>query len=226
MMNTKINQVECISSLIDGDVTDTQLDAVLSGMKTRVDLQAQSQWAMYHQIGDVLRSEELGCSMSVGFNDKFSRLLDQEPVIFAPNIRETNKVQESINSTIIGVALKSYLPRYVAITSIAAAVMVAFIMTPQILPLINQSNSSPVGLLTKHEAVNPKVETNVQLAKNHDDGEKVAEFAPTLMDQVEMLRDPTLDSYLMAHQKASPAFAHSGRYVKKANIDPSKENEK
>lgn len=225
-MNTKIKQDECISSLVDGELTDAQLDAVLSGMKTGRDQHAQSQWDTYHKIGDVLRSEELDCAMSDGFADKFSRLLDQEPVIFAPINIDANKTQESDRSFNLNLALKSYLPRYVAMTSIAAAVMVAFIMTPQILPLLNHGSPSPVGLLTKNEPAASKGDVNVQLAKNHESGEKVDEFAPTLMDQVEMLRDPTLDSYLMAHQKASPAFAHSGRYVKKANIDPTKEAEK
>ena len=41
-----------------------------------------------------------------------------------------------------------------------------------------------------------------------------------------MLRDPRLDSYLLAHQKASPSLDNGARYIQRANVTSSTESEK
>jgi hypothetical protein len=69
-----------------------------------------------------------------------------------------------------------------------------------------------------------KLATNSNL--NTSQISKDAEFAPKLENQVEMLRDPRLDSYLLAHQKVSPSLDNGARYIQRANVVSSTEAEK
>lgn len=217
-MNTTINRRELISSMVDSEVTDEQFASTYALLKDSVNDQTESIWDTYHQIGDVLRSDELDLTLSDDFSVKFSQLLDQEPVVIAPQ-RISSVTLPQVGGTVP--TSNHYFSRYVAMTSIAAAVMVAFIMTPQILPLLG--NTINHDLQTVKKETSNTVDTSqppmVQLANNHESSSKEPEFAPKLMNQIEMLRDPNLDSYLMAHQKVSPSFANNGRYVKKANIE-------
>lgn len=217
-MNTTINRRELISSMVDSEVTDEQFASTYALLKDSVNDQTESIWDTYHQIGDVLRSDELDLTLSDDFSVKFSQLLDQEPVVIAPQ-RTVSVILPQVGRAVP--TSNHYFSRYVAMTSIAAAVMVAFIMTPQILPLLG--NTINHDLQTVKKETSNTVDTSqppvVQLANNHESSSKEPEFAPKLMNQIEMLRDPNLDSYLMAHQKVSPSFANNGRYVKKANIE-------
>lgn len=230
-MNTTSNHNARISSMVDGDMTDEEFASVYALLKEGGDeqiLATRATWDMYHQIGDVLRSDELDLRLSDSFSTKMAHLLEQEPSILVPNVNVSakdsdTKTDKDTQVALAEIALKGNKSRYMAMTSIAAAVMVAFVMTPQILPLLGnkvQNNVQAVQTAPTKEFQVPAV----QLANNRESSEQLTEFAPSLANQVELLRDPNLDSYLMAHQKASPAFANNGRYVKKANIDTSHSN--
>jgi sigma-E factor negative regulatory protein RseA len=231
-MNTMTKQNEQLSSLLDGELSDEQVDAVLHRMKAQGGHAFQATWDIYQQIGDVLRSDQLATPLSADFSSKFSVLLDAEPVILAPRAHRTSTVHNTdqvnhVAGTISNVHAKPLIARYVAMTSMAAAVIVAFVMTPQIIPMLDTSgsvNSPMVKVEPQDFSITPVV--NVQMAANSnatvttgiDSQGKEIEFAPKLKNQVEMLRDPRLDSYLMAHQKASPSLDNTGRYVTHANV--------
>jgi sigma-E factor negative regulatory protein RseA len=219
----KTNHDELISSMLDGELTDVQLDALLNRLKSDEGKQILASWDQYHQVGDVLRSEDLAVPLSTDFSNKFSALLDAEPVILAPkaNTAVANKTGESLSKS-----------PYFAISSVAAAVMVAFIMAPQILPLL-RPQAAPDAQMAKVDSADGFAAPGVKLASNasasgHASGndKKELEFAPKLENQVEMLRDPILDSYLLAHQKVSPSFDNGARYIKRANVVSSSESEK
>lgn len=221
----KMNHDELISSMLDGELTDVQLDAVLLRLKSDEGKQIQATWDQYHQVGDVLRSEDLAVSFSEDFSKKFSALLDAEPVILAPK-----------SNTVVANTAKHGLSKspYFAISSVAAAVMVAFIMAPQILPLL-RPQATPEAQMAKVDQADGFATPGVKLASNasasvsghaNSNDKKELEFAPKLENQVEMLRDPILDSYLLAHQKVSPSFDNGARYIKRANVVSSSESEK
>jgi sigma-E factor negative regulatory protein RseA len=219
----KTNHDELISSMLDGELTDAQLDAVLTRLKSDEGKQIQATWDQYHQLGDVLRSEDLAVPLSADFSQKFSALLDAEPVILAPkSYTPAAKVAKET---------KSKAP-YFAISSMAAAVMVAFIMAPQIIPLL-RPQAAPDAQMAKVDQTDGFAAPGVKLASNasasghaNSNDKKELEFAPKLENQVEMLRDPILDSYLLAHQKVSPSFDNGARYIKRANVVSSSESEK
>ncbi|MBY0574951.1 MAG: sigma-E factor negative regulatory protein [Undibacterium sp.] len=218
-MNVKINQHEDLSSMADGELTDAQMDALLGNLKHGESGALRTSWDLYHQIGDILRSDDLDVPLSHQFSQKISARLAQEPSILAPQAKTK--------------ATRSYAP-YAAITSLAAMLMVAFVMAPQIIPLLQGGNGA-AAQVASNEAKESFAAAKVTLASNHEEARayantnhnaQEAEFAPKLENQVEMLRDARLDSYLQAHQKVSPALDNSGRYIQRANIVSNTETEK
>jgi len=84
-MNTKNMTHEKISAFADGEGTDSQIDAALAALSSdEGDGAAREHWAMYHQIGDALRSDELAITMSPDFMTRMNARLEQEPSNFAP----------------------------------------------------------------------------------------------------------------------------------------------
>lgn len=215
MMN-KSNHDELISSVLDGETSDTQLDLLLARMKGNEGLEVREHWECYHEIGDVLRSDDLAISFSTDFSKKMSALLEAEPTIVAPQINSTETQKLQVQKT-----------KYWALTSVAATVMLGFLMAPQIIPLLRSSSTADMTI-AKQEATDPFAGAGVKMAANSNLGQtsKDMEFAPKLENQVEMLRDPRLDSYLLAHQKVSPSLDNGARYIQRANVVSSSDSEK
>jgi sigma-E factor negative regulatory protein RseA len=224
------NQNERVSSMLDGELGDAEMDLVLASFKTPAGKHLQAEWDIYHEIGDVLRSEELDASLSKNFSTRFSARLEQEPVLLAPK-RSNEEKPESVQAVLANVHTirSTATARYVAITSIAAMVMVAFIMAPQVIPLLNGANNSTTQL-TRSEVTDAATPASIKLATNSSSANFTAtkdlEFAPKLENQVEMLRDPRLDSYLLAHQRVAPTLDNGARYIKPANVVAKGEVEK
>jgi sigma-E factor negative regulatory protein RseA len=217
MMN-KRNHDELISSVIDGEATELQLDELLSRLKGEEGLQVKATWERYQELGDVLRSDDLAVTFSPDFSDKFSDLLAAEPIVLAP--------QKSVNQSSLSLDKGTKKSAYWAITSVAATVMLGFLMAPQIIPLLNPIGTSDISM-SKAEKSDPFAVSGVKLASNANssvntssnvNSNKESEFAPKLENQVEMLRDPRLDSYLLAHQKVSPSFDNGARNIQRANV--------
>ena len=214
----KRNHDELISSIIDGEATELQLDELLSRLKGEEGVQVKATWERYQELGDVLRSDDLAVTFSPDFSDKFSDLLAAEPIVLAP--------QKSVNQSSLSLDKGTKKSDYWAITSVAATVMLGFLMAPQIIPLLNPIGTSDISM-SKAEKSDPFVVSGVKLASNANssvntssnvNSNKESEFAPKLENQVEMLRDPRLDSYLLAHQKVSPSFDNGARNIQRANV--------
>jgi sigma-E factor negative regulatory protein RseA len=208
-MKTDHIQFDNISAMMDGELSDAQWESALARLSDANNHDGNNTWELYHQIGDVLRSDDLAVTLSSGFSTRFSALLDAEPVILAPKF---DPVRESPTPTNVVNIKQPRVSRYVAMTSMAAAAAVAFFMAPQIVPLFGaQSNS---GMLVSKNEQPTKVPTDgIQLASNSNIPE--VQYKPN--EQIDMLRDPRLDSYLMAHQKFSPSIGNGTQFVTRAN---------
>ncbi|WP_162041317.1 sigma-E factor negative regulatory protein [Undibacterium sp. YM2] len=214
-MNKSTNQHESISAMADGELSDAQLDSLLASLN---EAESKDAWEIYHQIGDVLRSEELAVTFSADFSQRFSAKLNAEPVILAPSTMQKTDSQDKQRK-------HKFLGAYAAVASMAAAAVFAFIMIPQLqsfqtkpdaasqissravtpgsVQLANHSGNQSGNTL----AANEQTRQPAQLAQGSD--KKVAEL--------DMLRDPRIDSYLMAHQRFSPAINNGAQYVTHAN---------
>ena len=68
-----------ISALMDGELTDTELEASLRALHDGGE--ALETWRRYHLISDALRDTQL---LSSGFSTRFSERLEREATILAP----------------------------------------------------------------------------------------------------------------------------------------------
>lgn len=204
-MNTSTTQHESISALADGELDDAPLDAVLASLQVAGSRQT---WELYHQIGDVLRSDDLALKLSPDFATRFSAMLEAEPVIFAPNaLAKDPAATASRRNNYFGWAA----------AGMTAAAMFALVLAPQLQHTLG-GDSAPAIQISKA----PQAEGGVQLASNSGKTANLVASADTrdtakkLDEQPDMLRDPRIDSYLMAHQRFSPAISNGTQYVTRA----------
>jgi sigma-E factor negative regulatory protein RseA len=213
IMKTENTQNLSISSLLDGELSDAQLDSALASLGDAGNPDGRATWELYHQIGDVLRSDDLAIALSPDFSARFSALLDAEPVVLAPKLRVV--ATPLADAPVLAASpRKQGIARYIAMTSMALAASVAFFMAPQILPMLD-GQTSPALRMSKAEAPRNLAPAGIQLASNAP--ESAPEPSAQAEGQIEMLRDPRLDSYLLAHQKFSPSMSNGAQYVTRAN---------
>lgn len=83
-MNSGDNIRAQVSSLADGELDAAQAKRLLQQMHGD---EERATWALYHQIGDVIRSEAMAEPMSADFAGRFSARFASEPVLLAPKRR-------------------------------------------------------------------------------------------------------------------------------------------
>ncbi|HTD05506.1 sigma-E factor negative regulatory protein [Undibacterium sp.] len=206
MMKIDTNKQEYISALLDGELPSQECEMALAEAAHG----GKQAWEMYHQIGDVLRSDELAVKLSVDFSARFAALLDAEPVILAPKPRPLAEPPEMPAVAVNGALLKSRFSWNVAIASMAAAAAVAFVMVPQITSMFGNTPNGGLQLakVNDHAGRSPAQQHDaVQLVA--DAGVSESQSRPA--DEPEMLRDPRIDSYLLAHQRFSPAISNAAQ---------------
>lgn len=74
-MDTNKKNRELISALCDGEIPDPDQELALAALDTP---DGQQAWALFHQIGDVLRAEGAP-DLSPGFAERLAARLDAEP---------------------------------------------------------------------------------------------------------------------------------------------------
>lgn len=191
-MNTKEMTREKISAMADGELPSEHVDIVLAALRNN---EGKTDWDIYHQIGDMLRSDDMAVELSPEFSARLSAYLDAEPTIIAPVA--INRGQKTCkNPVLTGKGKRWALP---SMAAAAAMATVAFFTTPQLMVALNG------GAETADSAVKPASGANVSI---------VAASAP---DGV-VLRDPRIDDYLMAHQRISPSVYSTAQFARSANF--------
>lgn len=235
-----------LSGMMDGELSDAQIDQMLARMSS--DPALRQSWDEYHVVGDAIASDDLAMTLSDDFMIKMRARLEQEPVVLAPKqmrAPSSSELQDAQSGAGFGGKLSgTRISLSLALTSVAATVMLTLLMVPQITTLLQ--HSQPSSSLAKVDGQDASFSTQIKLANNTNNTNNASgtasvnanpaasasganrdtEFAPRLENQVEMLRDPRLDSYLLAHQKVSPTLDNGGRYIKRANVTASSDTEK
>lgn len=180
-IDTSTMAKENISVLVDGELNATEMDKVLSSL---YDSQEKETWALYHQIGDVLRSDEMDVSLSSDFSLKMHNLLENEPLIMVPSHKKLRgKFAQFQHKSI----------KKVVASSMAAVAALAFVVVN-----VNQKDGVPdeanvVATADNSAATNG---TSNNLALVSDD------------------QDSSLDDYMLAHSRFSPSFYGAAQYVR------------
>lgn len=150
--------------------------------------EGRAAWDEYHRIGDALRSDELSVPMSADFSARMFARLDDEPTIMVPAIKQAV------------VARKSAAKRFAMPGMAAAAVaVVAFLAVPNMVPQQPATVASAPVVATVASA-SPEAVTTVA------------------SDEGEVLRDPRIDDYLLAHQRFSPSVYSTAQYARSATF--------
>ena len=207
-MNTKDMTQEQISALADGELSSAYIDMALAALR-----QAESRdtWDVYHQIGDILRSDDMALNMSSDFSARMAARLDAEPTIIAAPLAVTAQPSEQIavgggQPVHISVAggrrsIKRFALPGMAAAAVAAA---AFIISPQLAVV---SAPAPAAVATPQLA----------LASNAGD-------VRVMTHAGEVLRDSRMDEYLSAHQRFSPSLYSAAQYARPAKFAPDADN--
>ncbi|WP_050476684.1 sigma-E factor negative regulatory protein [Herbaspirillum rhizosphaerae] len=207
-MDTKEISREQISALADGELVDAHVNVALAVLRQP---EEQITWDLYHQIGDVLRSDEMAFSLSEGFAAKMSARLDAEPAIIAPQLNAVAAEQIIVPAAANGGSARRRFVRRFAMpgAAVAAAVVaVVFVTSPQqSVTMANNGAATSTVLAPAGSGV-----TTVAASSSPQSAVQVSSLA----QQGEVARDPRIDDYLLAHQRFSPSMYSSVQYARSA----------
>ena len=219
-MDTKEISREQISALADGELVDAHVSMALAGLRQP---EEQVTWDLYHQIGDVMRSEEMAFSLSDGFAAKMSARLDAEPTIIAPQLATTAAeqiivpvaVNDATASNVVSLmpTRKRFVRRFVMPGAAAAAAIVAVVLVAGQQQTTTLASAPAPVVSTVATATVPSAITTVAATSSVPQG--VASIN-SLAQQGEVARDPRIDDYLLAHQRFSPSMYSSAQYARSA----------
>lgn len=204
MKKSKIMQ-EHISALMDAELTDEQVVAILASQ----DQEMRKTWETYHQIGDVLRSEEMAVGMRPDFAARLAARLDAEPVIVAPAMAASRKQRRAAAS--LSFPGRFAVPAMVAATIAAVAIFAGTSLNgdetglEQVTP-----HAAPAGARVVADSAKTLPKEAMMQARLDMPAAGSAEEHP----QEVILRDPHIDEYLMAHQRFAPSVYSTAPYTR------------
>jgi len=207
-MNTKEITQEQISALADGELSGAYVDMALAALRHN---EGRATWDVYHQIGDIMRSDDMALSLSPDFTSRMFARLDAEPAMIAAPLAVVPVVAEQIvinnGSAAIGKrSMKRFaLPSMAAAAAVAA---VAFITVPQMMS-VNHKSANPPMLSASQMTLASNSNVNVGYG---------TQMVATSTGDTEVLRDPRIDEYLAAHQRFSPSLYSTEQYARSATF--------
>ena len=203
-METKNMTQEQISALVDNELPDEHVNLALAALRQD---DGRAAWDAYHQIGDILRSDEMAHEFSPDFNASLMARLDAEPTIVAP---QAKPVPEQPPLMAVGGAPVRSFRRFAAPTAVAAVAVLALIASPQLMVAL-KGGPAKDKILTQMVISNDKSGPLEQVALR-----EMTVSTPTQNGVV--LRDPKIDEYLLAHQRFSPAWNSTAQYARSATF--------
>lgn len=217
-MNTKKITREQVSALTDGELDPLSADAALESLG---DNSSRKEWELYHRIGDLLRSEDMATPLSAGFAARMAARLEAEAPhsTILPSELEEQRVSDRSAPVWAGgmlAAVRRYLLPGMAGT---AALLVAVMMAPQWMKGTPDSGDMSLAVqvpaqkeIVKNAAIIPIVAPeNVAMPA-------AVSNSQILVAEDDIVRDPRIDQYLMAHQRFSPSAHSSSQFARSANF--------
>ena len=203
-MKTNNMNNESVSAFADGEIDNAQLEAMMLECRQEQHLEA---WDIYHQIGDILRSDEMAQNCSANFNKKLAAQLALEPTYFLPAAPGLHHRSQGIASdpTIQRSSRRRYARSSRLISGIAAGAAVLYFGGAYLVEG-NGKNDATNGLTA---SMRQQVGSGLTLAK-------ATQVAAS--NRVVVLRDPQIDAYLIAHQQFSPSLYSTAQFARAASF--------
>jgi sigma-E factor negative regulatory protein RseA len=206
-METKNMTQEQISALLDSELSDAHIEVALAALRHS---EGRATWDVYHQIGDVLRSDDMAQAPSKDFMARMMARLDEEPPILAPPVsRQTEQQLAQANGAMFSPRLK----RLAFPSAMAAALVCALVFAPQMMKS------------SKSDVVEPS-ETVVLPASPGGANSVIATTANSSQQEGTVLRDPRYNQYLLAHQRFSPSWNSTAQYARSATYTVTSDTDK
>ena len=186
-LNNNTSQIqEQISAFMDGECQSHETSVALASLRQEA---YQKDWEIYHQIGDILKSNEMGIRVSEDFNSRLNaRLRSTEP--------DPHKISQ-------------FLPKHqhLRIVYALAAMLTLFaILIPRFAGNDGAEVAAPY-LTAQFTSTNfPSHSDATLIAAGQKDVSTRSDSEP------DMLRDPLIDSYLAAHQRYSSSMVSAVEY--------------
>lgn len=221
-MDTKVTTREQISALADGELSSEEMTIALAALRSSE--RERQAWEVYHQIGDVLRSEDMGVSLSAGFSARMNALLEAEPAIVAPQApaEEAAKPMVAGQPAAANGDHRAQRPRRLGrfalpgAAAAAAAIAAVFVAMPQQAVVTADSKAvAPTTQVALAPVSVPSAITSVSAGGTNASGSQNVNQLSTLAQQGEVKRDPRIDDYLFAHQRFSSSYS-SAQYARSA----------
>jgi sigma-E factor negative regulatory protein RseA len=213
-METNDMTQEQISALLDSELGDAHIEGALASLRRS---EGRTTWDVYHQIGDVLRSEEMAQDLSLGFTSRLLSRLDEEPPILAP-MKQAEPQPAQLQQAASG---GSRMRRFAMPLAIAAAAVFAIVAVPQIVKKTDVVAAGEQVVLPAQHGGN-----NIVLTGDHVGNAAPNAPAATTVADGAVLRDPRLDQYMMDHQRYSPAWNSSAEYARSATYTVTSDSNK
>lgn len=192
---------EWISALADGELANDQIDAALKKLRTADE---RASWDLYHQIGDVLRSDDMDVPLSAGFAARMAARLEAEPAMISPaaSVRKNLSIEDR----------SAKAPMRYAKPAMAAAFLVfAVASAPQWIGHL-KSNEASHGVQVAVSAGNKDINTVSVKAVD-------SLVLPVRDSRNEVqLQDRHIDEYLFAHQRFSPSVNNTDQLVHQVSL--------
>lgn len=215
-MNTNKMTQEQISALVDGELADSHVEMALAALRHPEDKQA---WDTYHHIGDAIRSEDTATQLSPDFSARLMARLDAEPPLVAPVLEAQRRSETVSQAQPQSAAAKSSqkLKRFALPGAIAAAAAAALavISGPQMMVAENAPASSPASSYAMAKSASSARVSHASIIAVAAPQASAASSAVTGNPaDAEVLRDPNIDEYLMAHQRFSPSVYSTAQFAR------------
>jgi sigma-E factor negative regulatory protein RseA len=210
-METNNMTNEQISAFLDSELSDAHIDVALAALRQG---DGRATWDVYHQIGDVLRSDDMAQGIRGDFTARMLARLDEEPPILAPPVRQIEQLQNAQASG--GARFAPSFKRYGFPSAVAAAAICAVVLVPQLMKGNRTDTMAPVTIVV------PPSQPGMQGATIADAGGAMQQGA----QQGTMVRDPRISQYLLAHQRFSPSWNSSAQYARSATYTVTSDSDK
>lgn len=210
-MNMDKMSREQISALADNELAESRIDSALAALRQP---NQQAVWDIYHQIGDVLRSEDMAIAMRPDFAARMAARLEAEPVILAPSLADRSVASQQTEIDKRRGANSRFRRFAVPGVVAAAAASVVLITAPQLMVAMKgnaiQDNAQVMVASTKQ----PVSQASIISASVPHSAVAVSAASGDGM----VLRDPHIDEYLRAHQRFSPSLYSSAQLARSATL--------
>lgn len=188
---------EELSALLDGELQGGAVERICS--EWRSDAHSRDTWHSYSLIGDVMRCEDLAlsCASDEQFLREFRQRMAAEPVVLAPG---------SVQYPAVDVADEGLLPVARPVRAWAWPVAWAAGFVVVVGAVVGMQNSAlNTGAAAPQVAVAPPDSSNsLMKVSSVEDAAPPSDVYPVGMELVfdgQVIRDPRLDRYLLAHKQ-------------------------